>query len=258
MKYQIHDNGGRPFLVETNHTTGVVNVYKEMPNESGLVSERKYSVDPIVSFDAKYIFIGKSPLNKMTKFSGGHGKKFDGNTILLHINDNNYVYIGAQIYKFKSFGKIIKYESPVGNNDVPYPYAIDENGKTYLMIEDVVLNNFKKNSVYDNPYYYYYHYQLITKNEGIIPVQKPVLLNNLNIVEFYIGDDQYTMRYYPNPTKEYDRLIPSYGNKMYIVSKDTKKNILTKEAYIKLMKDFGKTAGFSRMKSVKILVKRHL
>jgi len=253
MKYQIHDNGGRPFLVETNNTTGSVYVYKRIDGDD----EIKFSVDPILSFDAKHIFIGKSPLNKMTKFSGGHGKRFDGNTILIQIDDKEYVYIGEQIYKFKSYGKIVKYESPVGNNDVPYPYAIDEIGKTYLMIEDVVLYNYKKNSVYDNPYDYYYHYNLITEDIGSVPREKSVLLNNLDIVEFYIGDKKYTLRYKTNPAKEYKRLIPEYGDKMYIVTiGNSKKKILTKDDYIKLMKGFGKTAGFTPMKGKKMLVKR--
>ena len=62
----------------------------------------------------------------MTEYSGGYGDEFDGNSILVHISENKYVYIGSSIYSFESQAKIIRYISPVGNSDVPYPYAIDE------------------------------------------------------------------------------------------------------------------------------------
>lgn len=141
--YKIHDNGGRPFLVEIIDKT--VNVYKELTNNV-------YSEKPIKTFIANQIFIGTSPLNNMTRFSGGHGKKFDGNSILLFLKDDKYVFIGWNIFSFRSFAKIVKYDSPVGNSDVPYPYAIDEDDNYYLMIEDVVI----KNENHGDPYRYFY------------------------------------------------------------------------------------------------------
>ena len=251
MKYYIHDNGGRPFMVETNNTTGVVNVYKRLEGD-------KYAKEPLKTFTAQHIFVGKSPLNKMTKFSSGHGKAFEGNTLLLHIDDKNYVYIGREIFSFKSLAKITKYLSPVGNNDVPYPYATDENGKTYLISEGVVLDNFQKNSVYDDPYDYYYHASLITADIGFLPPKQPILTNELNIVDFYIGDDQYSMRYRPNPAKEYDRVIPELGTAMYIVTKESKgvKKLLSKNEYVKFIKKFGKQLGARMITGKKVLVKR--
>lgn len=69
------------------------------------------------------IFIGTSPFNKMTNFSGGHGKKFDGNSILLRIGENKYASIGIELFEFTTDEPIVKYVSSVGNNCVPYPYA---------------------------------------------------------------------------------------------------------------------------------------
>lgn len=63
----------------------------------------------------------------MTRFSGGVGSKFDGNSILLHLDDLRYVYIGSEIYEFTAKEEITKYYSPIGNNDVPYPVAISKN-----------------------------------------------------------------------------------------------------------------------------------
>jgi hypothetical protein len=34
----------------------------------------------------KKVFVGKSPLNRMTKFSGGHGPAWDGNSVLFELD----------------------------------------------------------------------------------------------------------------------------------------------------------------------------
>lgn len=72
-----------------------------------------------------------------------------GNSILLHIEDNSYLYIGATIYFFTSKSEILEYYSPVGNSCVPYPYGIDINGNYYLMKEEVVINLIVKNDDFD-------------------------------------------------------------------------------------------------------------
>ena len=49
---------------------------------------------PLFSFPAKNVFIGKSKVCSMTEFSGAEVKvKFDGNTLLLECEDNEYIYI---------------------------------------------------------------------------------------------------------------------------------------------------------------------
>ena len=126
-EYFIHDNGGRPFKVHINKN---INVYKYLDMDD-------YSKKPVLFIkDFINFFIGKSPLNSITEFSGGFGKDFDGNTILVHTKEDEYIYIGESIFKFYSFSPIIDYVSPVGNNDVPYPYAIDKEGNYYKMTYD--------------------------------------------------------------------------------------------------------------------------
>lgn len=82
----------------------------------------------IKEYDFHHIFMGTSVPNEMTNFSGGFGEKWNGNTILLHIKDNDnklkYVYIGASINEFTADEPIIEYVSSVGNNCVSYPYAV--------------------------------------------------------------------------------------------------------------------------------------
>ena len=138
QKYFIHDNGGRPFLVYVAGNN--VWIYKHS-KETVVEDEKdldnpKYYTELVKEYTAKQVFIGKSPKNEMTKYSGGHGPKFTGNSILLKIGDKRYVSIGWTIYEFSTKDEIIEYHSPVGNSDVPYPVAIGTD-YVYFMIEDV-------------------------------------------------------------------------------------------------------------------------
>lgn len=80
---------------------------------------------------------GKSPLNSMTEFSGGDGPEFDGNTVLIQVSKNRFVFIGPGISEFTldANEKIKTFLSPVGNNSVPYPY-IETNKSVYLFLDD--------------------------------------------------------------------------------------------------------------------------
>ena len=82
----------------------------------------------------KMFFFGKSKVCSMTEFSGARDKiDFDGNTLLLECEDNEYVYIsGLEITKFKIDDKIIDYISPMGNNIFPYAIMIGERYNYFL------------------------------------------------------------------------------------------------------------------------------
>ena len=91
----------------------------------GSVNAYKYDKckfdQPFLSFKPKHIFIGKSKVCPTTQFSGANDSSgFDGNTLLLECEDNEYVYIsGLEIFKFKTDDKITDYISLMGNNMVP-------------------------------------------------------------------------------------------------------------------------------------------
>jgi hypothetical protein len=159
-EYYTHDNGGRPFIV-TILKKGKkfdVNVYINPEYGSG-----NKTSGPICAFDASKIFIGKSPLNEMTKHSGGHGPRFDGNSILIKTGKNEYVHIGSSIFKFNSLDNITKYTSPVGNSDMPYPYSIDLKGRYYLMLEKFVIPQLKSGT---DPYDHFYNIMASPKCKG--------------------------------------------------------------------------------------------
>lgn len=246
MDYYIHDNGGRPFKVTVNGTH--VDVYKRNGEWEG------YENEAVVSFDCQRVFIGKSPLNAMTEFSGGHGPDFDGNTILLDLGGGEYVYIGGWIKKFKCEKEIVEYISHVGNNDVPYPYAIDSNGEYYLIIEDVIVSGVPEESK-DEPYTYYYHKHYITAQIGRIPVIPPVIKDFQGITDFYIGKDPYMMTYKPDGGKDYDGLIKGVGSPICVYKTDGERYELDRESYSQILADFGVLCGFRGLE-VEILVRR--
>ena len=128
--YFTHFNGGRPYLVYIkNKNVAIYNVPENVmiDNEIYKADDRKWMyINLVKKYKVKEVFIGKSPLIDMTKYSNGYGKYFDGNTILLELKNNNFIYIQDDIDKIKINDKIKKYYSFVGNNDVPYPMAIGE------------------------------------------------------------------------------------------------------------------------------------
>ena len=97
---------------------------------------KNYKFDPpLLFFQAKNIFIGKSKDCPMTELSGAtdNSSRFDGNTLLLECEDNEYVYIsGFEITKFKIDDKIIDYISLIGNNMIPHAIIIGERYTYFL------------------------------------------------------------------------------------------------------------------------------
>ena len=100
---------------------------------------------PFLSFQPKHIFIGKSKVCPMTEFSGANDSSgFDGNTLLLEFANNEYVYIsGLEIIKFKTEDKIIDYISLMGNNMIPYAYAIGEKYTYFFYYRYIFIENDK-------------------------------------------------------------------------------------------------------------------
>lgn len=165
--YFIHDNGGRPFLVHINpNDVSIYKIPKDNHNDDENDSKKLYT-ELVKKYNPKQVLVGKSPKNDITIYSGGYDKIFDGNTILLELKDNEYIFIGWNILSFKPKNKIVKYISPVGNSDVPYPYAIDNKGMYYLLIENIIITSVP-NEYKNDPYTYYYNnksvgHPLITK-----------------------------------------------------------------------------------------------
>ena len=90
---------------------------------------------PLLSFQAKNIYIGKSRVCPLTQFFGAadNSPDFDGNTLLLEFQNNEYIYIfELEINKFKTDDEIINYISLMGNNMIPYAFIFGEK-RTYFL-----------------------------------------------------------------------------------------------------------------------------
>lgn len=119
ISYSIEWNGGHPYTV---HDYGNrVDVYKNN--------------NKLMSFSYKAIFPGANPLKLP-----GYGISKKGNTVLLLQKNGKYIYIGGGIYEFEIDDVIKNYYSPIGNSNVPYPYAVGTT-HTYFLIEKSFVEN---------------------------------------------------------------------------------------------------------------------
>jgi hypothetical protein len=151
--YLIHDNGGRPFKVEVLSPTEV-QVF-QLDIEGGHDEDDHYTSMIHHFTDLRRVMIGESPLIPMTEFSGAHGPEFKGNTILLEKSDGSYVLISDSIIHFTTLSKIVQFVSPVGNNNVPYPYALDKSDKFYIFTENAILEQVPESQREDPVEYFY-------------------------------------------------------------------------------------------------------
>lgn len=137
--FYTHDNGGQPFKITIEN--GNIIISKNMYDKSDDIKliELKNYVGIWIGYDA-------------TEY------EFHGNSVLIKLNDDEYMFVGDTIYKFKTSEEITEYISYIGNNDVPYPIAYSKNfiyhmlnhqyiDKKYINIipniknaEDIVIN----------------------------------------------------------------------------------------------------------------------
>ena len=123
------------FLVVINEIT-CVSVYKYEKNKFD---------QPLLSFQAKFFFVGKSRVCQMREFSGAmDNSTFNGNTILLEVEDKKNVYIsGLEIFEFRTDDKILDYISLLGKNMIPHTFAIGEKNIYFISAHYKFLENHK-------------------------------------------------------------------------------------------------------------------
>lgn len=117
--FNIHHNYLRPFVVEVK--------------KDKIIVYRASTFKVILKAPYDDIFIGKrSPRGG---YNGLAEDEAIGNTILIRAG-RQYTYIGDEIYSFYTVDDevITKYYSDIGNNDVPYPYAMSKKN-IYIMLD---------------------------------------------------------------------------------------------------------------------------
>lgn len=247
--YFIHDNGGRPFVIYLNEK--IATVYK-IPDkeEDSYTRDEDYENEKrrrelyhklVLRTKYKKAFIGKSPHDEFTDFGGGYGDYFDGNSVLLHISGLKYIYVGSSIYKFTALSPIKFYQSSVGNNDVPYPYAIDDQNRYYMMLDRVIMTH--NPNPEKHPYNVYYENEHILSHGTVNFKEK----SWGNYKGFNIGDDSYRLSW--SLRKDFDRLRQDDDDKnklhdIYLIKKDGTKKKQTKKSYERFMKEYGQAHGF--------------
>lgn len=245
MSYTTFNGENRPYKV----------LIKNLNNKHHVAVINCTNDTLISTFVARTVMIGKSPKCSLT-MTGTYGSTFDGNAILLYLGLYQYVYIGAEIYKFTAFGEIKEFISPVNSNNISYPYAIDGKNNTYLFKEHVVLMNLTSKE-YSNPYDYYEDYRIITETKNS---KKPKYTVDLSldegqpqqVQEIYVVDDQQCIKYEPTFTKLYNDLTKNGANKMYIVFANDPEKLVSIDIddFKKLMYSFGVLAHFRSFKKV--------
>ena len=123
--YKIHDNGGTPFIVTVSGKHATVTA-TENGNE---VYKTAFVRSWIGKHTRKYV---------EDSYYTGPGQL--GNSILLQIDESTHVWIGWKILEFKlnKGEEVTGFDSPIGNNDVPYP-AVFTNQRVLFMLDEKAL-----------------------------------------------------------------------------------------------------------------------
>jgi hypothetical protein len=134
-RYVIRNNGSESFIAHVYPPT--IEVYRQ---KRVTEYENHYDILDKKIIDTTYleIFIGD---NQLPDTSAAPKGLYPGNSILVHVTGHQYLFIGHEIYSFTLADDVIQeYYSPVGNNAVPYPYAIGKH-RTYFMLDSVSVPN---------------------------------------------------------------------------------------------------------------------
>lgn len=264
--YYIQDNGGEPFYViqvgsgirvydsdfsyayyhqdEYDDGEDDVDHFLNYIDGGEWVNE-EVDMDTLMTFESpRRVFIGESPLNNMTEFSGGDGPDWDGNTILVNDHDDHYVCIMANIFEFTTLAPIVEYVSPIGNNGVPYPYAIDQAGNYYLMLEKVIIKPHPEFDEYmtdkmRDPYTYYYKQDKVVYRHGDWELETE----------------------YPGGRRENSKgidteLFYTPGNRFYIKRTKDRVEDLSKAQATSIVERFMKEKGYARFPNYQELIER--
>lgn len=130
--YYTVDNGGYSYkVVITNNHVKVMYMNEDIDtNDVDLLFK---DVPIVCEFNPKNIFVN------------AQDKEDVGMSLLLELNNNEYVYIGGQsIYSFKIPNKITQFIAELGNSCVVYSYAIDNKGQIYAF-------SYESNPIMYNP-----------------------------------------------------------------------------------------------------------
>lgn len=132
VEYLIHDNGGRELRVVIKDHTATIYRRLSDPETYEYTGEEK----ELMEFKFKKVFVGTG----VTRFSYSQTATdkqcldfSTGHTLLFHINNKKYIFVGMDIKEFTASEPITEFLTTIGNNDVPYTVMLTKNN---FIIED--------------------------------------------------------------------------------------------------------------------------
>lgn len=146
--YYTHFNGDRPYKVVFDGKN--VDIFTYEDNDENMYAADNSSLVHNVHIKSyknfERSFIGKYEMlrgmNGQTARRRRRGSKQSrvyldknfglGNSILIHLKDKRYVFIGHKLYEFEVDDEIVEYYSNIGNNDVPYAVAVGKNNVYFM------------------------------------------------------------------------------------------------------------------------------
>lgn len=152
--YMIHDNGNTPWKVVVDGLS--VSIYKGEKNDDG---EYLNYDERVMKLHVKQVYPGSE-----FGFTGGDAalkEDWDnGNTVLLHLGGQKYIYVGGEIYEFTIDGSVEAYYSKIGPNDVPYAALVGTKNVYFLLERAYVVRDLfpatMPEAEWADAYWYYY------------------------------------------------------------------------------------------------------
>ena len=124
--YPIIDNGGTTFYTYVN-SNGVF-VYR-IPTDGYVGIDLELDKDNQHLIYTQLVWSCQKPIDVFI----GKDSHIEGNSILVHIQDTEYVFIGWDIYSFTTDEKITDYYSYIGNSCVSYPVAVSQDSLFFML-----------------------------------------------------------------------------------------------------------------------------
>lgn len=149
--YFTHDNGSRPFYVTIQNKE--IKVMKLQRKDNDLVYDKHILTIPRY----EKLYIGENT----GKYANKREVTGRGNSFLVHIRGNQYIYIGDHVFQFTTVDPIKEFHGIVGPNDVVYAFAIGTEN-TYFFNGNKYLPNSMFGS--QDPYATYFEYEKSAKS----------------------------------------------------------------------------------------------
>ncbi len=153
-RYITHHNGGRPFCVTVDYAGHTFAVHSRDLSRQDDV----FPHEVVAKRDFLDCWVGRDD-----EWEARHAANAVGNSVLLRVGFNTYMYVGERVYTFETEEGIEDYTSRIANSDVPEPCAYSMNSAYCLLLRRRV-SRFEVG--WEDPYRYLYGHHLPMEERG--------------------------------------------------------------------------------------------